>query len=68
MSTATGRKALYPWASLEVGDGFAVPQDKATTIHSAGIQWSKRHGLTMKFSVKKSAGEEGPVFMIKRVA
>lgn len=49
--------ARYPFASMEVGDSFAIPKDDkaASAISAAARVWALRHGLhNHKFSVRSN--------------
>lgn len=48
----TGTKLpKYPWAEMEVGDSFVVPDDKVIRVRSAAQQWNSNHAE--KFVVRK---------------
>ena len=56
-----GRKAIYPFSVMEVGDGFDVPGDMGTaggtvkrmkSVSSAARYYVKRHNPTAKFAVR----------------
>lgn len=62
-STRHGSGILYPWAELEVGDSFSVPDDAGfvngskfskvqSTLISCARTYAKRHNPTAKFTVR----------------
>ena len=65
-----GRKGIYPFAAMAVGDSFAVPlkgecssqgHDKAmATVARCASSWSRRHDYVHKFSVR-TVRDEGVV-------
>lgn len=45
-------KAVYPWATMEVGDSFLVANyDLWSSVKSAAYLYSKRNGV--KFTIRK---------------
>jgi len=58
----SGRKAIYPFAHMEVGDGFDTPRDKGVTIRgddkrrmvvsNCARQWARKKSSTAKFTVR----------------
>ncbi len=53
----TRRKSKYPWANMEIGHTFFVPDaSKKQTITSSAYRFGKQHG--MKFTVRE-VNEEG---------
>ncbi len=53
-----GRKPVYPFGRMEVGDSFFVPLTKATPhrIYNTAYQYTKRHGGSPKFKVRVVEG------------
>jgi hypothetical protein len=49
-----GRSPIYPFEQMEVGDSFAVPEDKRHVVGPAAAWFGKRHGR--KYSVRKTTG------------
>lgn len=49
---ARGRKKLYPFDDMEVGDSFAVPLIKKRSISCAVSQEHKKHQGERRFSVR----------------
>ena len=44
-----GRKSIYPFADMEIGDSFAFEPDRYNTVRRAATYWGGDHGV--KFSV-----------------
>ena len=45
----------YPYEDMDVGDSILITEaQKAESARVAAIQFSKRHGLTWKFGLRKS--------------
>lgn len=43
---------IYPFASMEVGDSFAIPPTiKRTAVSVAAMRYGKKHG--MKFTIRQ---------------
>lgn len=47
-----GRKAIYPFELMEVGDSFLVPAELRETAKSSAYSWASRKGV--KFAVRTS--------------
>ena len=55
-----GRHSIYPFAQMEIGDSFAVPNDmgefpsrtsrRQKTISGSAASWAKRHNPAAKFA------------------
>lgn len=47
----------YPFAEMDVGDSFLVPQDeKIASVRSAAVMYAARKSGSVKFSIKKHLG------------
>lgn len=57
-----GRKSIYPFGEMEVGDSFFVPSIAAQTVRSAA------HTYGLKHRVKFSSYKEGDGVRIWRTA
>ena len=45
----------YPFSEMDVGDSILITEaQKAESARVAAIQFSKRHGLSWKFGLRKS--------------
>lgn len=44
-----GRKSVYPFPEMEVGDSFSFEPDRYNTVRRAATYWGGDHGV--KFSV-----------------
>ena len=57
-----GRKAIYPFDTMSVGDSFAVPRDKGvtkaggdvrqSTVSSCARLYARKHNPSAKFTVR----------------
>ena len=57
-----GRRSAYPFAQMEVGDGFDAPRDLGTgkngadkrqnTVSSAARTWARKHSPAAQFTVR----------------
>jgi hypothetical protein len=48
-------RSRYPFSDMVVGDSILITEaQKAESARVAAIQFSKRHGLTWKFGLRKS--------------
>jgi hypothetical protein len=45
-------RVVYPFSEMQVGDSFAIPQDRADRVRVAAINWGRNHGK--KFRVRKN--------------
>lgn len=43
-----GRKPMYPFYEMSIGDMFEQPMDKYYTVARAAHQHAKRHGVKMR--------------------
>jgi len=48
--TRQGRKSLYPFESMKVGDSFEVSVDDRTTLGNSARQWAQRKKNGFKFT------------------
>ena len=52
MSDRIDGNAKYPFGSMEVGDSFAIQNDKRTSVRLAARSWVLRRSLSWKFAVR----------------
>lgn len=38
-----GRPRIYPFSTMQVGDSFALPADRANVVRFSASQWKRRH-------------------------
>lgn len=50
--TAHGRKKVYPFEKMEVGDSFAVPLIKTKTVTSAVSQENKKYKGERRYTIR----------------
>lgn len=46
-----GRKSIYPFGQMEIGDSFKVPSDKLISVRNASSIYGTRNGK--KYTVRK---------------
>lgn len=60
-----GRKHLYPFGDMEVGDSFLVPVAKHSAVYGSASYYGKRN--KQKFAVRKLVEKGKPVARCWRV-
>jgi len=46
------RRTKYPFADMQVGDSFAVPEKQGRGAFTAAVNWSRRHN-NAKFTYRR---------------
>lgn len=59
-----GRKPLYPFSDMRVGDSFEVTTDDRTSVGNSARQWCEREGNGWKFTTSAN-GKKVRIWRIK---
>jgi hypothetical protein len=72
-SKCEARTMGYPFAGMDIGDGFEAPDDleagkRQSNIASCASSWRKNHNPTAKFATRKIKRPDGDVILCVRTA